>query len=281
MIKFFSVCFVVVVVVKQCAWYGLDHSRTLIFLWSSIGSESPNGIDICRRMVSAAIVFGCYWCRHIFRDQVFHSSSDQKEPCNSTKTRWNSPGFDLFLSLTSFSSTTAAWCSRTFSSKRRKRRRRTVQLSNSLAPQLIDIFGKRIVPNARALHSTLDFPTKSIFLFCIFSLLQHQWCSFSHCNIAERIKKQQPNTQITHSLTPPYLVVVALTAFTSFYLRDKSQYWLVEHNDLNCPNYWWRNVFYIQNMYPLNEMCMSWSWFLSADFQCFCLTSLLLVVYTK
>lgn len=84
-----------------------------------------------------------------------------------------------------------------------------------------------------------------------------------------------------HRLTPPYLVVIALTGFISIYLRDTSQYWLIEHNDINCPNYWWRNLFYIQNLYPLNDMCMTWSWFLAADFQCFCLTSLLLVVYTK
>lgn len=56
---------------------------------------------------------------------------------------------------------------------------------------------------------------------------------------------------------------------------------MIEHNDINCPKYWWRNLFYIQNMYPLDNMCMTWSWFLAADFQCFCLTSLLLVVYTK
>ncbi|XP_031618020.1 nose resistant to fluoxetine protein 6-like [Contarinia nasturtii] len=82
-------------------------------------------------------------------------------------------------------------------------------------------------------------------------------------------------------LTPPYLVVIALTGFLSIYLRDTSQYWLIEHNDINCPKYWWRNLFYIQNMYPLDNMCMTWSWFLAADFQCFCLTSFLLVIYTK
>lgn len=82
-------------------------------------------------------------------------------------------------------------------------------------------------------------------------------------------------------LTPPYLVVIALTGLVSVYLRDTSQYWMIEHNDINCPKYWWRNLFYIQNMYPLNDMCMTWSWFLAADFQCFCLTSLLLVIYTK
>ncbi|XP_055322373.1 nose resistant to fluoxetine protein 6-like isoform X2 [Sitodiplosis mosellana] len=82
-------------------------------------------------------------------------------------------------------------------------------------------------------------------------------------------------------LTPPYLVVIALTGFVSIYLRDTSQYWMIEHNDINCPKYWWRNLFYIQNMYPLDDMCMTWSWFLAADFQCFCLTSLLLVIYTK
>lgn len=64
------------------------------------------------------------------------------------------------------------------------------------------------------------------------------------------------------------------------FLDDTTQYWMAERNDVNCQNYWWRNLFYIQNMYPFNDMCMSWSWFLAADFQCFCLTSFLLVIYT-
>lgn len=82
-------------------------------------------------------------------------------------------------------------------------------------------------------------------------------------------------------MTPPYAVAIILTGFTSLFLRDASIYWMIEPNDVNCQSYWWRNVLYIQNMYPIEDMCMSWSWFLAADFQCFCLTSCLLVVYIK
>lgn len=86
---------------------------------------------------------------------------------------------------------------------------------------------------------------------------------------------------IQNRLTPPYLVAILFTGFTTIFLRNASIYWMIEPNDVNCQQYWWRNILYIQNMYPLDDMCMSWSWFLAADFQCFCLTSFLLVIYTK
>lgn len=45
--------------------------------------------------------------------------------------------------------------------------------------------------------------------------------------------------------------------------------------------YWWRNLLFINNFYPLSEMCMSWSWYLSVDFQCFTIGTIILVIWTN
>lgn len=33
-----------------------------------------------------------------------------------------------------------------------------------------------------------------------------------------------------------------------------------------CNTYWWTNILYINNLYPLNydDKCLNWTWFLSA-----------------
>lgn len=82
-------------------------------------------------------------------------------------------------------------------------------------------------------------------------------------------------------LTPSYLVVFILTTVGAKFLLDKSQYFTLEKNNENCSKYWWRNFLYINNFYPMSDMCMSWSWYLSVDFQCFTISSLLLITATK
>lgn len=155
----------------------------------------------------------------------------------------------LFHSFPSPPLSIVDWFCRTYSSRQRRNRRKKVQFLNLSAQWLIVIFGKNTM---KLFISFLNYYFHIFFFF------------------VSKI-----------SLTPPYLVVIALTGLVTIYLRDTSQYWMIEHNDINCPKYWWRNLFYIQNLYPLNDMCMTWSWFLAADFQCFVLTSLLLVIYTK
>lgn len=82
-------------------------------------------------------------------------------------------------------------------------------------------------------------------------------------------------------LTPSYLIVFVLTTVGAKFLLDKSQYFTLEKNNENCSKYWWRNFLYINNFYPMSDMCMSWSWYLSVDFQCFTISSLLLILATK
>lgn len=75
------------------------------------------------------------------------------------------------------------------------------------------------------------------------------------------------------------MILLAVTA--SIFLNDKSQYFMIENIEENCKNYWWRNVLFIQNFYPLTEMCMSWSWFLAADFQLFVLSVILMEISVR
>lgn len=45
--------------------------------------------------------------------------------------------------------------------------------------------------------------------------------------------------------------------------------------------YWWRNLLFINNFYPLSEVCLSWSWYLSVDFQCFTIGTIILIIFTN
>uniref|UniRef100_A0A336MFI4 CSON000340 protein n=1 Tax=Culicoides sonorensis TaxID=179676 RepID=A0A336MFI4_CULSO len=81
--------------------------------------------------------------------------------------------------------------------------------------------------------------------------------------------------------TPAYMVAVLLTLVISMILHDLSPYWMIEDNETNCKLYWWRNLLYINNLYPIKEMCMSWSWYLSVELQCFTVGILLMMIYYK
>ena len=82
-------------------------------------------------------------------------------------------------------------------------------------------------------------------------------------------------------LTPILLILIMITMTASMILNDVSQFHQVENYEHICKTFWWRNLLYIQNLFPLSEVCISWTWYLAADFQLFCVCSLLLVIFTK
>ncbi|PIK46943.1 putative nose resistant to fluoxetine protein 6 [Apostichopus japonicus] len=45
-----------------------------------------------------------------------------------------------------------------------------------------------------------------------------------------------------------------------------------------CPQYWWANVFYIQNFYPAHfgQSCIAWTWYLANDMQFFLISPLII-----
>lgn len=62
------------------------------------------------------------------------------------------------------------------------------------------------------------------------------------------------------------------------YLNDTSQFNQFEDLEKNCKQYWWRNLLMIHNYFEQHDMCMSWSWYVAADFQLFAVASVLLAV---
>lgn len=82
-------------------------------------------------------------------------------------------------------------------------------------------------------------------------------------------------------ITPCLAIIMLVTASLVIYQNNTSVFWPIEDYESNCKRFWWRNLLFIQNLYPLGDMCMSWSWYVAADFQMFVLSSLLLVIYVK
>lgn len=72
-----------------------------------------------------------------------------------------------------------------------------------------------------------------------------------------------------------------MAILTSIFINDKSQFFQLENVEENCRAYWWRNVLFIQNFFPLSEMCLSWSWYVAADFQLYMLGLFLLLISTR
>ncbi|CRK99548.1 CLUMA_CG012865, isoform A [Clunio marinus] len=82
-------------------------------------------------------------------------------------------------------------------------------------------------------------------------------------------------------LTPSYLVIIWFTELSMKTVYNETVFTpgLIDH--VNCKKYWWRNIFYINNFYPLSEMCLMWSWYLANDFQFFIILSVLLIISTR
>nr|CAD7262902.1 unnamed protein product [Timema shepardi] len=79
-------------------------------------------------------------------------------------------------------------------------------------------------------------------------------------------------------LTVPYMFVlgVAEVSMKWFYFNSVFEPPTLDH--INCPNYWWRNLLYINTLFPVEDMCMVWSWYLANDTQFFILGAVLLIL---
>ncbi|XP_046986287.1 nose resistant to fluoxetine protein 6-like [Schistocerca americana] len=79
-------------------------------------------------------------------------------------------------------------------------------------------------------------------------------------------------------LTPPYLLVLCLAYLVTIWFAHNSVMDPPTQDHLNCPKYWWRNLLYINTLFPVNNMCMIWSWYLANDTQFYALGMILLLV---
>ncbi|XP_001946627.2 nose resistant to fluoxetine protein 6 [Acyrthosiphon pisum] len=82
-------------------------------------------------------------------------------------------------------------------------------------------------------------------------------------------------------LTPAYMIVLLMAEVSSRWLRNNSVFEPENNNHISCADYWWRNMLYINSLYPRNEMCMLWSWYMSNDTQFYVLAVILLLVSAR
>lgn len=79
-------------------------------------------------------------------------------------------------------------------------------------------------------------------------------------------------------LTPGYLVVVMIFILNFTWMEKVSMIPSSEQIHVLCTKYWWRNILYINNLFPWNEQCLSWSWYLPNDMHFFIFGSIILTL---
>lgn len=57
-----------------------------------------------------------------------------------------------------------------------------------------------------------------------------------------------------------FIVVMLISVVVAMFLNDTSQFLMFEDIEGNCKKFWWRNLLFIQNLFPFKDICMSWSW---------------------
>ncbi|KYN15551.1 Nose resistant to fluoxetine protein 6, partial [Trachymyrmex cornetzi] len=81
-------------------------------------------------------------------------------------------------------------------------------------------------------------------------------------------------------LTPAYIMMIGMAQLISAWYDKTSQFYVEERPHETCAKYWWRNVLYIHNLFGLNTMCLSWSWYLSNDMQFYIIGLVFLILST-
>ncbi|GLV44148.1 uncharacterized protein CBL_12556 [Carabus blaptoides fortunei] len=79
-------------------------------------------------------------------------------------------------------------------------------------------------------------------------------------------------------LTAPYLYVLGVVEVCMKWFNYNSIFEPPTMDHVNCPNYWWRNVLYINTLFPVEQMCMLWSWYLSDDTQFYIVGAIILIL---
>ncbi|XP_018355372.1 PREDICTED: nose resistant to fluoxetine protein 6-like [Trachymyrmex septentrionalis] len=81
-------------------------------------------------------------------------------------------------------------------------------------------------------------------------------------------------------LTPAYVMMIGIAQLISSWYDKTSQFYIEERQHEICAKYWWRNVLYIHNLFGVNTMCLTWSWYLSNDMQFYIIGLALLILST-
>ncbi|XP_047103492.1 O-acyltransferase like protein-like [Schistocerca piceifrons] len=79
-------------------------------------------------------------------------------------------------------------------------------------------------------------------------------------------------------LTVPYMFVLGVVEISMKWFYYNSVFEPPTMDHINCPKYWWRNALFINTFYPVQDMCMLWSWYLADDTQFYILGIAILIV---
>ncbi|XP_022169474.1 nose resistant to fluoxetine protein 6-like [Myzus persicae] len=82
-------------------------------------------------------------------------------------------------------------------------------------------------------------------------------------------------------LTAPYFFALGVVQLTMKWFHYNSVFDPPTDDHLNCPKYWWRNLLYINTLFPVQDMCMLWSWYLADDTQFYILGVILLILSVR
>ncbi|TMW47985.1 hypothetical protein DOY81_006939 [Sarcophaga bullata] len=82
-------------------------------------------------------------------------------------------------------------------------------------------------------------------------------------------------------LTAPYLFVLGVVQVSMKYLANYSIFDPPTNDHITCPDYWWRNMLYINTLFPVEQMCMLWSWYLANDTQFYIIGAIILIVSVR
>lgn len=82
-------------------------------------------------------------------------------------------------------------------------------------------------------------------------------------------------------LTPIYLMVIIANELSLKFTYNQSVFSPSIYDHVTCHHFWWRNILYINNWYPFQELCMIWSWYLANDMQFYVMATILLILSTR
>lgn len=69
------------------------------------------------------------------------------------------------------------------------------------------------------------------------------------------------------AVVPNLISVESFMKFSTRHVYNKAVFTPGLPDHITCPNYWWRNILYIQTWFPFPQLCMLWSWYLADDMQ--------------
>ncbi|KAI4486403.1 hypothetical protein M0804_005773 [Polistes exclamans] len=79
-------------------------------------------------------------------------------------------------------------------------------------------------------------------------------------------------------LTAPYMFILGVVEISMKWFHYNSVFEPPTADHYNCPNYWWRNLLYINTFFPVDQMCMPWSWYVADDTQFYIVGGVILVL---